>query len=166
MTQIELPVMESSTDLETAIGKLKRDGCGALIADLEGRYRLITAGAIATGRKRGLNDLSELYEVDAVTVSIQERRQERRAQVAAVGGEGWNSEVMESMLDLPDHVLRSVVNNSAFLNVTNVVLARQYASPPKGYYCDGPWHHSDFPPPDVSEGDPCPHRDGHKVVSL
>jgi hypothetical protein len=135
--KIVLPVVTLNTDLTTALQILKERQRGALITKIDGEYRLLTAGSIVAGRRRPLPNVFYVTPENTLALGAQS----------------------------PQIDLEQVSDSGAIVNVDDVQMAQKYVSSPRDYYCDGPRHHDDFPPPYVSEGDPCPHKDGHTIVS-
>lgn len=140
MKEINVPVMALSTDLGAAGARLRESQRSALLAKVGNEYHLFSAGNVAVGRSRGAGTLSEL-EPDGVLTAGH-----------------------AALATTDEYALTNITSEFAVLQVRDSELAVRYASSPKDYYCDGPRHHDDFPPPPVSEGDPCPHNDGYKVV--
>lgn len=157
MEEVKLPLVPVSTTLSAAMDALRLAKRGALLATHGDQCFLIGAGHIVVGRSKGIETLSELAKTSIVTLPKTPKVQQ----------------VFESMVrsirigrtDEPDYLLTEIVGNLGVVAFGDKQLAARYVSPPKDYYCDGPRHHDDFPPPDVSVGDDCPRRDGYKIVS-
>jgi hypothetical protein len=171
MKQINLPVIAISTGLSGALTQLRKSKRSALLSESEGEYHLFTAGNIAAGRSKGVKTLSGLTsnaKLKAKTARSPLAGRSKRPplvdarRLAAGVAKAGAKKVLP--LAVP-YVLGLVAGKSALLGIRNVNMALKFVSSPKDLYCDGPRHHDDFPPPDVSEGDPCPHRDGHKIIS-
>lgn len=172
MKQVDLPLMRISTGLSPALAQLRKSNRSALLSESEGKYHLFTAGNIAAGRSKGIKTLSALKsnaKLKPKTAAPQSARvtkaqpsEDRPGQRLLLGRARGANIVRRSTAD---YVLGPIVGKSAFLGIRSVNMALKFVASPKDLYCDGPRHHDDFPPPDVSEGDPCPHRDGHTIVS-
>lgn len=158
---VHLPLVSSSLDLNSALDQLKTQNRSAVIAQHEGRYLLFTASNIAAGRHKGKTDLASLEADVAVAKVGEEKTLSVPVGVASGGGESgdWTS-------NSADFILKKAAGTTALLKVGNDALALKYSAGPTSYCCDGPRHHDDFPPPDVSVGDACPHNDGHKVIAI
>lgn len=159
MRVVDLPIVAISTELGAAIKMLRKLKRGALLAKQKKAYFLFSAGNIVVGRSKGMKTLAEL-PLSAYEVAGPETTRKRYALVVALPDFGGSASK-----DAPDYLLGKVSSGSARLRIRDNAVAVKYVSGPKDYYCDGPWHHDDFPPPDVSEGDDCPYKDGYKIVS-
>lgn len=160
MQVVDLPIVAISTELGAAIKMLRKLKRGALLAKHKEAYFLFSAGNIVVGRSKGVKTLAELPLSAYERVAGPETTRKRFALTVALPDFGGSARK-----DAPDYVLGKVSGGSARLRIRDSALAVEYVSGPKDYYCDGPWRHDDFPPPSVSEGDPCPHQDGYKIVS-
>lgn len=160
MQEVDLPVVAISTELTEAIEILRKSQRAALLAEQQGEYHLFSAGSIVVGRSSGANTLFDLTPTKTVSLGV--RPQERHA----LGVEVTIPDLRDrARRVVSDYVLSKVTSVTASLQIRDTDLALNYVSGPKDYYCDGPRHHHDFPPPDVSEGDPCPRGDGYHIVS-
>ena len=173
MKQVDLPLMKISTGLSPALAQLRKSNRSALLSESEGEYHLFTAGNIAAGRSKGIKTLLDLKsnaKLKPQTTAPRSASRVTKAQPSA-GRSGQRLRLGRARganigrRSAADYVLGPVAGKSAFLGIRSVNMALKFVASPKDLYCDGPRHHDDFPPPDVSEGDPCPHRDGHTIVS-
>ena len=160
MQEVDLPIVTISIELGAAIDLLRMAKRSALLAKQEKGYLLFSAGNVVVGRSKGAKALSDLTPSAVVSVPVPTKKQRRFALEVALPDFGGGAGKV-----LADYVLVKVSSGSAVLKFRDSVVAQKYVSAPKDYYCDGPPQHDDFPPPDVSEGDDCPHKDGYKVVS-
>jgi hypothetical protein len=177
MKQVNLPLVAMSTGLSKALTKLRKSKRSALFAESGGEYHLFTAGNIASGRSKGVEKLSELTSTAKLKPSGKQEKTSKHAAPRANKAPGARKHAA-ARPDLAHtyapagggrvaagFALQSITGESVMLGIRSIKLAVNFISSPKDLYCDGPRHHDDFPPPEVSEGDPCPHRDGHKIVS-
>jgi hypothetical protein len=165
MMKVKLPLVSSSTDLDTALQKLKREKRAALITVAEGQYSLITAANIAVGRHEGKTALSDLTADQILAVAEAEKEQEAlmvgvEVSVPSGGGRG------EPSFGFGDFILESAKASSAFVRIKDRDIAARYVASPNGYCCVGPRRHDDFPPPPVSVGCLCPRGDGYTVIAI
>ena len=184
MKQVDLPLIKMSTGLSAALTQLRKSKRSALLSESEGKYHLFTAGNIAAGKSKGSKKLSDLESTVKLKPMVESKMIVHRTRVGAKKKKGLlenakprvgrstqrgldRAEVAKIIgRSTASYVLRNVAGKSALLGIRSVNLAMKFISSPKDLCCDGPRHHDDFPPPDVSAGDPCPHRDGHKIISL
>jgi len=174
MKHVDLPLIAISTGLGTALTQLRKSKRSALLSEYEGKYHLFTVGNIAAGRSKGIKRLSDLKSIAKLKPKTAAPRraavQVKKGQPGGGGAtrrQGFSHAKAANIVrqSAARYVLGAIAGKFAFLGIQNVNMALKFVSSPKDLYCDGPRHHDDFPPPDVSEGDPCPHRDGHRIVS-
>jgi len=174
MKQVDLPLIEMSTGLSAALTHLRKSKRSALLSESQGEYHLFTAGNIAAGRSRGIETLSDLKSTAKLKLKTASPHVGVGAKKTRLVGEGRSAQRRDVRRGRATpivgrssarFVLGTVARKSAFLGIRSADMALRFFSGPKDLYCDGPNHHDDFPPPDVSEGDPCPHHDGHTIVS-
>jgi hypothetical protein len=137
MKKIKLPIIGGSTDLDTAVDVLKQRKRGAVLWEKNGLYRLSYVGSIVAGRAKYLVSLSDLSPEHVLSVGNR----------------------------IPQLVLEQVNGDWASLEVYSDAVADRYVASPSDYYCDGPPYHDIFSAA-VRLGDPCPYRDGNKIVSI
>ena len=145
MNQVDLPIVELATDLDTALRTLHTIGRSAILCASAGSFLLFTARNIAVSRSRGAALLSDM--TSGTTISAPKTLP------------------ADTSVTLPNfgkatHVLTSPVLRTAFVAVKN---SKSYVVGPPDYYCDRNSRH-EFPPPYVTEGQDCPYGDG-KIVS-
>jgi hypothetical protein len=181
--QIDLPLIKMSTGVGAALSQLRKAKRSALLSEYGGKYHLFTAGNIAAGRSKGSKKLSDLESIVKLLPMAEPKITVKRTGGGAQKKKGLLENAKPRAGRSPQsgmeraqiakflgksasgYVLRNIAGKSAFLGVKSVNVALKFVSSPKDLCCDGPRHHDDFPPPDVSVGDPCPRRDGHKIIS-
>jgi hypothetical protein len=152
--EIELPVAEVSTDLSEALRILHSRKRSAILIEHAGHYDLYRISSIRWARSNNVNVLGDLQPDDRV-LGPGGRKVTQRPPIV-MGAPGLTSGGPASFAPLP---------GKGHVEVADLV-ADLYAASPKDLYCDGPRAHDDFPPPNVSVGDDCPHGDGYKVISF
>jgi hypothetical protein len=159
MPNVDLPVMAISTELSTALAKLRKCKRSALVAKAKGEYRLFNAGSIVVGQSKGKAVLSDLEP--AQIISRQRRRERSRGFVLEVALPDLGAGAADVVAD---YVLTDLGPEFAHVLIRDSQVVTNYVSGPKDCYCDGPGMH-DFPPPNVLPGAECPFRDGRIVCS-
>lgn len=172
--QVELPVMSISADLDVALSNLRSSRKSALLSEDNGAYHLFTAGSIVVGRSRGIKTLAEL-KIDPRSTSPQlvvalptktKTLRDSQSHRLRRGGTG-TTEPSGRTEDIGgrggNYVLNSIVGDTAFIGLLDMDLVNKYVSSPPDCYCDGPRQHDTFSVV-VRDGDPCPYKDGHKIV--
>lgn len=160
MKEVDLPVVPISVALNAAINVLKTAQRAALVATAENKYFIFSGGNIVVGRSKGVRTLSDLEPTAVVSIPAPEKKREGFGLVTALPDVG--SAVGKVV---GDYVISKRTQSLVHVLIKDDSVAINYVSSLKDYYCNGPRHHDDFPPPDVVEGDPCPHADGYTVVS-
>jgi hypothetical protein len=172
--QVELPVMSISAGLDVALSNLRSSRKSALLSEDNGAYHLFTAGSIVVGRSRGIKTLAEL-KIDprsaspqlVVTVPTKTKTQQiggSQSHRLRRGGTGTTKPTGPTEdIGGGNYVLNSIVGGTAFIGLFDMDLVNKYVSSPPDCYCDGPRQHDTFSVV-VRDGDPCPYKDGHKIV--
>jgi hypothetical protein len=167
MKQVDLPLIAISASLSTAITQLRKSKRSALLSKSKGEYHLFTVGDIAAGRSKGIKTLSNLKST--AKVKPEEAVARVRIQIKkAQPGEGRVKAAKAARVAgraAAKYVLGAVSGKYVSVGIRSAELALNFVSSPKDLYCDGPNHHSVPPPDGIREGDPCPHLDGHTIVS-
>ncbi len=164
MKQVDLPLIAISASLSTAITQLRKSKRSALLSKSKGEYHLFTVGDIAAGRSKGIKTLSNLKST--AKVKPEEAVASVRIQIKkAQPGEGRLKASRVAGRAAAKYVLGTVSGKYVSVGIRSAELALNFVSSPQDLYCNGPNHHSVPPPAGIREGDPCPHRDGHTIVS-
>ena len=164
MKQVDLPLIAISASLSTALAQLRKSKRSALLSKSKGEYHLFTVGNIAAGRSKGIKTLSNLKSTAKVKPEeavARVRIQIKKAQL----GKGRAKAAKLAGREAAKYVLGTVSGKHVSVGIRSAKLALNFVSGPNDLYCDGPNHHPVPPPDGIREGDPCPHLDGHTIVS-
>jgi len=164
MKQVDLPLIAISASLSTALTQLRKSKRSALLSKSKGEYHLFTVGNIAAGRSKGIKTLSNLKS----TAKLQPEEAVARVRIQikkAQLGKGRAKAAKLAGRAAAKYVLGTVSGKYVSVGIRSAKLALNFVSDPSDLYCDGPNHHQVPPPEGIREGDPCPHFDGHTIVS-
>jgi hypothetical protein len=153
-----LPVVTLSTDIPSAIDRLKTANRSAVLAKaVNGEFFLFSAGTLATARSKQMETIADLDP----DLKIKAPEKELQAFGAHSVTPGFSGSLQ---IELPDFVIGEIEHGVAKVLIRDKGIADTLFTGPHSYYCDGPRHHS-FAPGAVSVGDPCPRGDGYTIVS-
>jgi len=170
--EIKLPLMTISTDLDTALADLRKARRSALLSEEGGRYHLFTAGTIVVGRSLGIKTLADLKDdprsaapqiVGSLLKEMTDAQRTRSREESPQGSPPTTQATYDIVVRSGNYTVNRIVGDEVFVGLLDSELATKYLASPTDCYCDGPRHHDTFSV-DVRDGDPCPFRDGHKIV--
>lgn len=160
MKEVDLPLMQISAELSAAINILRTGQRAALVVEQQNKYFVFSAGNIVVGRSEGAKTLRDLKPTVVVSNPAPEKKREGFSVVTALPDFGSTGGKL-----VGEYLISKLSQTLVHVLIKDDSVAMNYVSGMRDYYCNGPRHHDDFPPPDVVEGDPCPHGDGYTVVS-